>query len=124
MDLASDQHDECEALLFVIVLQHEIIEVRPILDELIKSLDPPAPFVFAEDRLAFLFAAGLYDIDTKVIFGLLKTFRCVACLSKFDTMLVVIAAFFVLINVAEDIDFVPVRALFHPELYAGMFPSG
>ncbi len=42
MDLTGNQHNECEALFVVVILELQIVEVSPVLDVLVKGLYSPA----------------------------------------------------------------------------------
>ena len=104
MDLPGDKHKECEALFPVVVLNHKVIEVRLILHILVKRFNTPPFFVTAEYLFCRFGAVALQDVYTESFFALLKLFLCISGTPKFHAVLVVVAAFFIFIDVTKDIN--------------------
>ena len=124
MDLPGDKHKEREALLLVVVLNHKVIEICPILQVLVKRFNPPAFFISAKYLLCRFGAVALQDVHTESFLVLLKLLPGISGAPEFHAVLVVITALFVFIDVAEDINVSAVRYpsghIFNPcMLFAG-----
>ena len=104
VDLTGNEHNERKALFLVVILNHQIVEVADIFQVLVKDLCVPAFFIAGEYFLRRLCQIALKDIYTEVFFVFLQLLLRIPDLSKLNAMLVVVAAFFVFLNVTEHID--------------------
>ena len=124
MDLTGNQHDEGKALLLVVVLNHEVVEISTVLDVLIEDLDAPAFLVVGEDCFGFSLAAGLQHVHAERLFAFFEAFLSVALLPEFHAVKVIVTALFVFIDIPVDIDLLMFGDFHHPEFDAGMFLPG
>ena len=104
MNLSCDKHQECEALFLVVILNHKVIEVCLVLHVLVKRFNAPAFFVSAENFFCRFGTVALQDVYTESFFALFKLFLCISGTPKFHAVLVVVAAFFIFIDVTKDIN--------------------
>ena len=111
-------------MLFVVILNHEVIEISLVFQVLVQRLDTPALLVSGEHFLSRKSSIALEDIYSKIFLVLLEFLPGVAILTKLNAVLVVEATFLVLINVTENIHMLSFRDPFGCVLNPRMFLTG
>ena len=101
MNLPSDKHQEREALFFIVVRNHKVIEVCLVLHVLVKRFDAPALFIPAEHFFWGFGAVALQDVHTECFLALLKLLPRISGTLESHAVLVVITTLFVFIDVTE-----------------------
>ena len=69
-----DQHDEVEAMLYIIILNLQIIEISIIFNVIVVGFNRPAAFIVGIDDRSRVFGGGLKEINAPPVTVLIVVF--------------------------------------------------